>query len=79
MKRALASLSTWQKMKLAFNILTTTDEISKEEVEKCKNKDLLESMMEELAGKKHLGVVIAFDTTDFSHFRRIPDHDPSLC
>ncbi len=51
MKRALASLSLWQKIKLAFNVLTSTDSITKEEVEKCKNKDLLEGMLEELAGK----------------------------
>ena len=51
MKRALASLSAWQKVKLGFNILTSTDSITKEEVEKCKNKDLLEGMLEDLAGE----------------------------
>ncbi len=51
MKRALAALSAWQKIKLGFNILTSNDSITKEEIEKCKNKDLLESMLEEMAGQ----------------------------
>ena len=42
LKRAIASLSTWQKMKLAWNILTTKEPITKEDVEKCKDRDLLE-------------------------------------
>ncbi len=51
LKRALASLTTWQKIKLAFNVLTSRDEITKEDVERCKQKDLLESMLEEMAGE----------------------------
>ena len=51
LKRALGSLSMWQKLKLGFNILTSKDTITKEDVEKCKQKDLLESMLEEMAGK----------------------------
>merc|ERR1719351_149655 len=50
LKRALASLTTWQRIKLALNILTSRDEITKEDVERCKQKDLLESMLEEMAG-----------------------------
>ena len=50
LKRALASLSLWQKVRLAFNILTSKDTITKEDVEKCKEKDILESMLEEMAG-----------------------------
>ena len=50
LKRALGSLSIWQKIKLGFNILTSKDSITKEDVEKCKQKDLLESMLEEMAG-----------------------------
>jgi len=51
LKRALASLTTWQRIKLAFNVLTSKDEITKEDVERCKQKDLLESMLEEMAGE----------------------------
>ena len=51
LKRALGSLSIWQKLKLGFNILTSKDSITKEDVEKCKQKDLLESMLEEMAGR----------------------------
>ena len=42
MKRAIASLSTWQRVKLAWNLLSNKDPITKEEVEKCKDRDLLE-------------------------------------
>jgi len=51
LKRALGSLSFWQKLKLGINILTSKDSITKEDVEKCKQKDLLESMLEEMAGE----------------------------
>merc|ERR1712226_922379 len=51
LKRALGSLSLWQKLKLGINILTSKDTITKEDVEKCKQKDLLESMLEEMAGE----------------------------
>ena len=42
MKRAMASLSSWQRVKLAWNLLSNKDPITKEEVEKCKDRDLLE-------------------------------------
>ena len=50
LKRALHSLSLWQKLRLGFNMLTTKDSITKEEVEKCKERDMLEGMLEEMAG-----------------------------
>jgi len=51
LKRALAALSPWQKVKLGWNILTSRDPITKEEVEKCKDRDLLENMLAEMAGE----------------------------
>lgn len=42
MKRAIASLSYWQRVKLTWNLLSNKDPITKEEVEKCKDRDLLE-------------------------------------
>jgi len=51
LKRALAALSPWQKLRLGWNILTSRDSITKEEVEKCKNRDLLENMLAEMAGE----------------------------
>ncbi len=42
LRRAISSLSVWQKLKLAFGIIFNNETISKEEVEKCKQKDLLE-------------------------------------
>jgi len=51
LKRALAALSPWQKMRLGWNILTSRDSITKEDVEKCKDRDLLENMLAEMAGE----------------------------
>jgi len=51
LKRALAALSLWQRLRLTWNILTSKETITKEEVEKCKNRDLLENMLLEMAGE----------------------------
>ncbi|ESO99290.1 hypothetical protein LOTGIDRAFT_113686, partial [Lottia gigantea] len=51
LKRALGSLSFWQKLSLAWYIITSKEPISKEEVEKCKQKDLLEQMLKEMTGE----------------------------
>lgn len=51
LRRAISSLSWWQKLKLGFSILFNNDKISKEEVEKCKQKDLLEDMLQEMTGE----------------------------
>ncbi|KAK6176843.1 hypothetical protein SNE40_015068 [Patella caerulea] len=51
LKRALGSLSVWQKLMLAWYILTSKEPISKEEVEKCKQKDILEQMLKDMTGE----------------------------
>ncbi|XP_023231893.1 traB domain-containing protein-like isoform X1 [Centruroides sculpturatus] len=51
LQRALSSLSWWQKLRLAWYMLTCKEPISKEEVEKCKKKDLLEEMLAEMTGE----------------------------
>ncbi|KAK3101705.1 hypothetical protein FSP39_005707, partial [Pinctada imbricata] len=51
LKRALSSLSLWQRIRLAWYLITSKDPISKEDVEKCKQKDLLEQMLEEMTGE----------------------------
>ena len=51
LKRAISSLSVWQKLRLGWNILTNKDPITKEDVENCKNKDLLQNMLAEMAGE----------------------------
>ena len=51
LKRAIASLSWWQTLRLGWNILTNKDPITKEDVENCKNKDLLQNMLAEMAGE----------------------------
>lgn len=51
LKRALAALGTLQKLRLGWNILTSKDSITREEVEKCKDRDLLENMLAEMAGE----------------------------
>ncbi|XP_068132451.1 traB domain-containing protein isoform X2 [Hyperolius riggenbachi] len=50
-KRAIAALSVWQKVKLAWGLCSLSDPISKDDVEKCKQKDLLEQMMAEMIGE----------------------------
>ncbi|XP_033105618.1 traB domain-containing protein-like [Anneissia japonica] len=51
LNRAMAELSVWQKMRLAWYMITSKDPITKEDVEKCKQKDLLEEMLEEMTGE----------------------------
>lgn len=51
LRRALGSLSWWLKIRLAWYIITSKEPISKEEVEKCKQKDLLEEMLREMTGE----------------------------
>ncbi|XP_070558270.1 traB domain-containing protein-like [Ptychodera flava] len=51
LRRAMAQLSVWQKCKLAWHLLTSKESISKEDVEKCKQKDLLEEMLSEMTGE----------------------------
>uniref|UniRef100_A0A2K6F3B9 TraB domain containing n=1 Tax=Propithecus coquereli TaxID=379532 RepID=A0A2K6F3B9_PROCO len=50
-KRAIATLSFWQKVKLAWGLCFLSDPISKDDVERCKQKDLLEQMMAEMIGE----------------------------
>lgn len=50
LQRALRALSLWQTIKLVWK-LTSKDTISLEEVEECKQRDLLEKLMQEMAGE----------------------------
>lgn len=50
-RRALSRLSWFQTIKLGWHLLTTKDPISVEEIEKCKNRDMLEQLLAELAGE----------------------------
>lgn len=51
LRRAVGSLSVWQMLKLGFTMLTSKVSITKDEVEKYKQKDILEAMLEEMAGE----------------------------
>uniref|UniRef100_A0A182IMJ6 TraB n=1 Tax=Anopheles atroparvus TaxID=41427 RepID=A0A182IMJ6_ANOAO len=51
LQRALRGLSLWQTVKLIPKLLFMDDDISIEEVEQCKRKDLLEEIMLEMAGE----------------------------
>eukprot|EP00118_Oscarella_pearsei_P004719 m.20611 g.20611 ORF g.20611 m.20611 type:complete len:310 (+) comp28048_c0_seq1:80-1009(+) len=51
LKRAIASLSVWQKVKFAWQLLSFREPITKEDVEKCKDKDLLAQMLEQMTGE----------------------------
>ena len=47
----LLSLSYWQMLKLAVTMLTSNVKVTKDDVEKYKQKDILEAMLEEMAGE----------------------------
>jgi len=52
LKRALNSLNFFQKMRFFYHIfLTNQTPITPEDVERCKNKDLLEALLKEMAGE----------------------------
>lgn len=51
LQRAIKSLSLWQTMKLVWKLMSFDENITKEEVEQCKQKDLLEELMKEMAGE----------------------------
>ncbi|XP_065225543.1 traB domain-containing protein-like isoform X1 [Planococcus citri] len=48
MKRALSKLSWWQSICMFCNLLFSKADISAEEIEKCKQKDILEELMAKL-------------------------------
>ncbi|XP_066261651.1 traB domain-containing protein [Euwallacea similis] len=51
MRRALSRLTWFQTIKLAWHLITSKDPISIEEIEKCKNRDMLEQLLADLAGE----------------------------
>ncbi|XP_021362981.1 traB domain-containing protein-like [Mizuhopecten yessoensis] len=52
MRRVLASLTFWQKVRLVWHLLFSIDyKYSKEDIEKCKDRDLLEQMLKDMAGE----------------------------
>ncbi|XP_051162730.1 traB domain-containing protein isoform X2 [Leptopilina boulardi] len=48
MQRAFHSLSFWEKIKCGWKILSSRDSITKEDVEKCKNRENLDAVIAEL-------------------------------
>ncbi|XP_033221633.1 traB domain-containing protein isoform X2 [Belonocnema kinseyi] len=51
MQRAFRSLSLWQKLKCAWKLLSSREPITKEDVEKCKNRETLDAVIEELSAE----------------------------
>jgi pheromone shutdown protein TraB len=52
LQRAIGSLSWWKKLRLfAYILISHSNTISVEDVEKCKEKDMLEQLLSELAGE----------------------------
>lgn len=49
--RAVASISSWQKIKLIYQVLINDMTVTQEDVEKCKDKDILEQLLQELGGE----------------------------
>ena len=52
LKRAFHALSSWQKVKFACSIIFSSESYTQEEIEKCKEQDQLEMLLNEMAGKK---------------------------
>jgi pheromone shutdown protein TraB len=51
LSRALNALTLKQKIKLCWQFMTNNEDITKEEIERCKEKDLLEKMLIEMMGE----------------------------
>lgn len=51
LQRAFNGLSLWQTIKIVSKLIFSNKSITKEEVEQCKQKDLLEELMEQMAGE----------------------------
>lgn len=49
LQRAFNGLSLWQTIKIVFKLIFSNKTITKEEVEQCKQKDLLEELLEQMA------------------------------
>lgn len=49
LQRAFNGLSFWQTIKIVFKLIFSNKTITKEEVEQCKQKDLLEELLEQMA------------------------------
>lgn len=49
LRRAIATLSTWQKIKMTYNCLFSNEKLNEEELEKYKQKDVLEQLIGELS------------------------------
>jgi pheromone shutdown-related protein TraB len=51
LQRAIKGLSLWQTFKLVWKLMSFDENITQAEVEQCKQKDLLEELMKEMAGE----------------------------
>lgn len=49
LRRAISTLSTWQKVKMTYNCLFTTEKLDEKELERYKQKDVLEQLIGELS------------------------------
>lgn len=49
LQRAFNSLSLWQTIKIVFKLIFSNKTITKEEVEQCKQKDMLEELLDQMA------------------------------
>lgn len=49
LRRAINSLSTWQKIHLAWSLITSNEKLTNEDIEKFMEKDLLEKLLLEIS------------------------------
>jgi len=78
LSRAFRSLSVWQLVKLAFTMLTSNVSVTADDVEKYKQKDILEAMMEEMAGEypSFTQVLVEERDTFLAHSMRVAVEGP---
>lgn len=48
LQRAFNGLSLWQTLKIAFKLIFSNNTITKEEVEQCKQKDILDELLQSM-------------------------------
>ncbi|KAL1491327.1 hypothetical protein ABEB36_011938 [Hypothenemus hampei] len=51
MRRALSRLSWFETLTLAWRLLTNKDEVTVEEIERCKNEDIIEQLLADMNGE----------------------------
>lgn len=60
LQRAFNGLSFWQTLKIAFKLIFSNNTITKEEVEQCKQKDILDELLDQMGDEYPGAIQITF-------------------